>query len=73
VPASEKSQPVGTALDVPEDASVSKFWVYAEPNVVRLAEPEACTDRTGDAITMRANIIKIENTFEKPLVMFVLL
>jgi hypothetical protein len=35
------AQPVGSALDVPLDARVSKFWVYCVSRAVRLIGPPA--------------------------------
>jgi hypothetical protein len=73
VPASEKAHPLGVVLDVPELANILKFSLTGEPRVVKLIVPAACAPCIGTAISIKANIVKIEKTFENVLVMFVLL
>jgi hypothetical protein len=73
-----KNQPVRVRLFVvPVLARVLKSWVYALPRVVRLTEPDpppsACALCIGTAINIKARMVITEITFEKDLVMVVLL
>jgi hypothetical protein len=47
VPVSAKNQPLGTELDVPEEASESRFSVYVTPSAVMETCPAARTEYCG--------------------------